>query len=210
MNLADIRKDYRLQALEEDALAANPFSQLYRWLEEAINAKLSEPTAMNIATVDADGQPSSRIVLLKGIEAGLLKFFTNYDSKKGHELAYNPKAAITFFWPEVERQVRVQGKVVKLSEEESDAYFFSRPVDSQIGAHASPQSTIILGREVLEQNVLEISKDYLENRRRPEFWGGYGLVPFYFEFWQGRSNRLHDRLFYEMTDGAWFTGRLAP
>lgn len=210
MNLADIRKDYKLRVLTEQSLATTPFIQLHSWLEDAIKADVNEPTAMNIATADKDGQPSARIVLLKAIENGMLKFFTNYESKKGSELACNPKAAVTFFWPELERQVRWHCIAHQLPDAESDTYFFSRPIDSQIGAIASPQSKIIEGREVLEQNVQNIGAHYLEEKKRPIFWGGYGLVPFYCEFWQGRSNRLHDRLVYELSDGVWKTFRLAP
>jgi pyridoxamine 5'-phosphate oxidase len=210
MNLADLRKDYTLASFDEKDLESSPIAQLQKWLTEALNAEVNEPTAMNIATVNADGQPSSRIVLLKGIEDGILKFFTNYDSKKGSDLSQNNKIAVNFFWPELERQVRIQGVVKKLSSSESDLYFYSRPLESQAGANASPQSQVIASRISLEQQFKEIFNHELKQITRPIHWGGYGITPFYFEFWQGRASRLHDRLIYLPQENNWEIKRLAP
>ena len=210
MNLAAIRKEYKLKELEESNLNCNPFAQFEIWLQEAIEADVNEPTAMNLATVDDEGQPSSRIVLLKGVAADEFRFFTNYESKKGNDLLDNPKAALNFFWPEVERQVRIMGQVHKVSAQVSDEYFFSRPIESQIGAHASPQSATIENRTVLEQNVENAIKAYHGAMLRPDFWGGYALQPHYFEFWQGRPSRLHDRLVYELINDCWTIKRIAP
>ncbi len=210
MNLAAIRKDYKLKELDINHLDFNPFAQFGIWLQEAIDTDVNEPTAMNLATVDTEGQPTSRIVLLKGVEKEAFRFFTNYESKKGNDLLANPKAALNFFWPELERQVRILGHVQKVSNQESDDYFFSRPIESQIGAHASPQSAKIANREVLEINVANTMKTYHSAMLRPEFWGGYAVQPFYFEFWQGRPSRLHDRLVYELVAGQWEIARIAP
>lgn len=210
MNLADLRKDYTLASFNEKDLESNPMAQLQKWLAEALKAEVNEPTAMNVATVNNDGQPSSRIVLLKGFEEGILKFYTNYESKKGSDISQNNKIAVTFFWPELERQVRIHGVVNKLSASESDLYFYSRPLESQAGANASPQSQVIASRTSLEQRFEEILNHQINQITRPENWGGYGIAPFYFEFWQGRASRLHDRLTYVCQDNNWDIKRLAP
>ncbi len=212
-NIAAIRKNYSKQALTEASVTANPIAQFNAWLEEALQAEVNEPTALVLATVNAAGRPSARVVLLKDVSADGFTFFTNYDSRKGRELAQNPFAAITFFWPELERQVRIEGKVVKVAPEVSDTYFHSRPKGSQIGAWASPQSAAIASREQLENADKELSQQYKDAVviPRPAHWGGYQLQPDLVEFWQGRPNRLHDRLVYEQQpDGNWSIKRLAP
>ena len=211
--LADLRQTYSQRTLGEADVQAHPVVQFRAWLEEAVAARLDEPTAMNLATVDAAGQPAARIVLLKGLphdEAFL--FYTNYDSRKGQELAARPLAALTFFWPGLERQVRIEGRVEKVSEEESTAYFQSRPRSSQIGAWASPQSQPIESREALEAREHEVAARFegQEPLPRPPHWGGYLLRPHRVEFWQGRPSRLHDRIVYEQHEGGWQLSRLAP
>jgi pyridoxamine 5'-phosphate oxidase len=209
--IAEIRNEYKYQQLTENNVNHNPFHQLRSWLDEAIESQIYEPTAMNLATVDKDNKPSSRIVLLKGLSETGLVFFTNYESKKGMDLFYNPSAALLFFWPELERQIRVEGKVEKASAEESDVYFKSRPFGSQVGASISPQSQVIQSREVLEKSKIEFQKKF-EGKEvpRPANWGGYVLIPDMFEFWQGRESRLHDRLRFTIVDGGWKIERLAP
>lgn len=209
-NLSDIRNDYKLKVLSESDLKENPIDQFQEWLDLAVKSNLYEPTAMTLSTCDAQCKPSSRIVLLKGLDEGLV-FFTNYDSKKGSSIAENPSAAALFFWPELERQVRIEGRVVKVSIEESDKYFYSRPKASQIGAVVSPQSKIISSRNDLDQMFEKALTEY-ENKdvTRPGNWGGYRIIPEYFEFWQGRLGRLHDRLFYQRDNNGWTKGRLAP
>jgi pyridoxamine 5'-phosphate oxidase len=210
-NLAEIRNEYKYQQLTENNVNHNPFFQLKSWLDEAIASQVHEPTAMNLATVGRDSKPSSRIVLLKELSESGLVFFTNYESKKGKELFQNPFAAILFFWPELERQVRVEGKVEKISTKESDTYFNSRPVGSKISANISPQSQVIPNREQLEEKQLQFTKKF-EGKEipRPAHWGGYILIPERFEFWQGRVSRLHDRLQFEKVGGDWKVERLAP
>lgn len=212
MSLADLRKDYTLAGLLEKDLAKDPFRQFERWFQEAEAAKLNEPNAMVLATATPDGLPSSRVVLLKGLDGRGFTFFTNYESRKGRELAANPRASLTFPWVSMERQVTVEGRVVKISREESDAYFHSRPHGSQLGAWASPQSTIISDRKVLEDALKACEKKYAgQTVPLPPGWGGYRVIPDCVEFWQGRRNRLHDRLRYRReTDGAWTVERLAP
>jgi pyridoxamine 5'-phosphate oxidase len=208
--LANIRNDYQLNILSEKDVLKNPIEQTNKWLEEALHHKITEPTAMNLSTVSANGRPSSRIVLLKEIASDGFVFFTNYDSKKGHELANNPYAAITLFWKELERQIRIEGKIQKITAAESDHYFYSRPLGSRIGAIVSPQSQVIADRAELETQA-KILEDYSEDLlRRPENWGGYKLLPDYIEFWQGRSNRLHDRLAFCLENNNWSLKRLAP
>ena len=209
--LSEIRNEYKYQQLTENNVNHNPFLQLKSWLDEALTSEIHEATAMNLSTVGRDGKPSSRIVLLKELSEAGLTFFTNYESKKGKELFQNPFAAILFFWPELERQVRVEGKVKKVSAGESDEYFKSRPIGSRIGANISPQSQVIPGRELLEKKQLEFAKRF-ESKEipRPSHWGGYILVPEMFEFWQGRESRLHDRLRFTKFDGEWKIERLAP
>jgi pyridoxamine 5'-phosphate oxidase len=208
--LANIRNDYNLQTLSEKDILQNPFQQAQQWLSEAIHHKIDEPTAMNIATVSPEGRPSSRIVLLKEINDRGFVFFTNYLSKKGKQLAQNPYAAATLFWKELERQIRIEGRIEKISAEESDQYYYSRPLGSRIGAIASPQSQIIENRETLEQKVAELEKLPESEIKRPENWGGYLLLPEYIEFWQGRSSRLHDRLVFTFENNSWTLNRLAP
>ncbi|CAM5798075.1 pyridoxamine 5'-phosphate oxidase [Rhizobacter fulvus] len=209
-DLANLRKSYERAELDESASLADPTAQFEHWLQQAIEAKLPEPNAMTLATVGANGRPSSRIVLIKGVDARGITWYTNYGSRKGRELAAQPFAALQFHWVELERVVRIEGRVEKTSAEESDAYFATRPLDSRIGAWASPQSTVIDSRAVLVANAAKIGARYLMNPPRPPHWGGYRLVPDTFEFWQGRASRLHDRLRYRLADGAWIRERLAP
>ncbi|GAB3531817.1 pyridoxamine 5'-phosphate oxidase [Pontibacter brevis] len=211
-NLADIRTNYSRQALSESSVSKNPIDQFQVWLEEAIQSKVEEPTAMVLSTVSAAGRPSARVVLLKDVSAEGLTFFTNYDSRKGQELKERPFAAVTFFWPALERQVRIEGKVVKVAPETSDAYFHSRPKGSQIGAWASPQSKEIESREVIEKEDKKYTEQYAaaDLIPRPPHWGGYQLQPDRLEFWQGRPNRLHDRIVYERQEEIWQIKRLAP
>lgn len=209
--LADLRRTYVLGSLSETDVAPDPMSQFKRWFDEAVTAKLPEPNAMTLATVDAAGQPSARIVLLKGIDDRGFTFFTNYESRKGLDLAANPRAALLFHWVQLERQVRVEGYVEKVSDDESDAYFASRPLGSRVGAWASEQSREVPGRDVLEQRELEYRSKFGENPPRPPHWGGYRLVPTALEFWQGRPSRLHDRIAYRVQpDGNWQIVRLSP
>ncbi|MBV9960693.1 MAG: pyridoxamine 5'-phosphate oxidase [Parafilimonas sp.] len=210
-SIADIRKDYLLHSLNEEDVAADPIDQFARWWNEALNSEITEPNAMTLATSTKDGKPSARIVLLKGLNKNGFVFYTNYNSHKGNELTENPYAALVFFWKEIERQVRIEGEVEKVSAEESDAYFLSRPEGSRIGAWASPQSTIIKNRQLLETNVERFTKEFKNSISRPSHWGGYRVMPLKIEFWQGRSNRLHDRLQYTKTvEGSWKVERLAP
>lgn len=211
-NLANIRLNYSRQALNEASVAKLPLDQFSSWLDEAIKAEAAEPTAMVLSTVSLTGKPSARVVLLKDVSEQGFTFFTNYDSRKGSDLAANPFAALTFFWPVLERQVRIEGQVEKVPEEVSDTYFHSRPVGSQIGAWASPQSREILGRETLEEADQKFMQEFsgLEQIPRPQHWGGYLLQPERIEFWQGRPNRLHDRILYELEKKEWHLKRLAP
>jgi pyridoxamine 5'-phosphate oxidase len=211
MLLADIRKDYCLRSLEIQDVANDPLLQFRHWMEEAIQAEALEVNAMCLSTISKDGFPNSRIVLLKELDQGFV-FFTNYESSKGKELAASPKASLNFFWPEIERQVRVVGTIEKISEKESDTYFLSRPFSSQIGAWASPQSQEISDRTVIEGAQKRLEEDFKVNSiQRPPHWGGYRLIPHRIEFWQGRPSRLHDRVCYELEEGTnWKKGRLAP
>jgi len=209
-SLAALRKSYERAELDETASAGDPLQQFERWLTEAIDAKVPEPNAMTLATVAGDLRPSTRIVLIKGYDARGIVWFTNYRSRKGQELAGNPFAALQFHWVELERVVRIEGRVEKVDGAESDAYFASRPLDSRIGAWASPQSEVIEGRQVLVKNAAVIAAKHLLSPPRPPHWGGYRLVPDRWEFWQGRASRLHDRLRYRLQDGAWLRERLAP
>ncbi|MFN3628777.1 MAG: pyridoxamine 5'-phosphate oxidase [Casimicrobiaceae bacterium] len=211
--IADLRKEYKLAALGKRDLAADPITQFRKWLDEAIHARLPEPTAMNLATVDAHGRPSGRIVLLKGVDEHGFVFYTNYESRKGRELAASPYAALTFHWVELERQVRIEGAVEKISAEESDAYFASRPLASRLGAHASPQSEPIASREALLLKLAAVTARYgglPGGPPRPPHWGGYRVLPERVEFWQGRRSRLHDRLVYLKQPDGWRIERLAP
>lgn len=211
-NLAAIRKNYAMKSLSEDSVEEHPLDQFRNWLNEAITAEAIEPTALVLSTANAAGRPSARVVLLKEVAENGFVFFTNYKSRKGKDLEANPFASLTFFWPALERQVRIEGRVVKADPTISDEYFHSRPVGSQIGAWASPQSQQIESREVLE----EANKKYTDQFKdasdipRPEHWGGYLLTPDLIEFWQGRPNRLHDRIAYELQQNNWLKKRLAP
>jgi len=211
MDIAAIRKEYALKSLDLPDIDDNPLVQFKVWFQEAITASAIEANAMNLATVNKNNKPSARVVLLKGLDHGFL-FFTNYESDKGKELAENPFAALTFFWPELERQVRIESRVEKVTKEESDEYFFSRPISSQLGAWCSPQSHVIPDRTYLESKAEEIKEKFeSEEITRPENWGGYRAIPQSVEFWQGRPSRLHDRLKYEMDEtGNWLLKRLAP
>jgi pyridoxamine 5'-phosphate oxidase len=209
--LADLRRTYVLGSLNESDVAADPMAQFKRWFDEAVTAKLPEPNAMTLATVGADGQPSARIVLLKGMDEHGFTFFTNYESRKGLDLAANPRAALLFHWVQLERQVRVEGRVEKVADDESDAYYATRPLGSRLGAWASEQSREVPGRNVLEQRETEYRAKFGENPPRPAHWGGYRLVPTALEFWQGRPSRLHDRIAYRLDAAAgWKVVRLSP
>jgi len=210
-NIQNLRQDYRAAQLAEADVHPDPILQFQHWFNEALNAQLYEPNVMTLATSDRFGRPSARIVLLKGVDQDGFVFFTNYESSKGQQLLENPQAALVFFWAELERQVRIEGVVSKVPEHVSTAYFHSRPVGSQIGAIASPQSKVITNRSLLEDKV-EALKNQYEGQEipRPSNWGGYLVEPSKIEFWQGRSSRLHDRILYELTDGSWIINRLAP
>ncbi|MBK1715446.1 pyridoxamine 5'-phosphate oxidase [Rubrivivax gelatinosus] len=210
MDLAALRKSYERDALDETASDADPLRQFERWMQQAIDAQVPEPNAMTLATVGADGRPSTRIVLIKQFDERGIVWYTNYDSRKGHELAAHPFAALQFHWIELERVVRIEGRVEKTSAEQSDAYFASRPLDSRIGAWASPQSQVIGSRAVLVANAAKYAASFALQPPRPPHWGGYRLVPDGWEFWQGRKSRLHDRLRYRLDGGAWVRERLAP
>jgi pyridoxamine 5'-phosphate oxidase len=209
-DLASLRKDYALKTLEERDVDRDPMKQFGLWMVEAIHAQVPEPSAMTLATVGANGKPTTRIVLLKGVDPRGFVFFTNYESRKGRELAANPVASLTFFWKELERQVRIDGTVEKVSAEESDAYYQTRPLGSRIGAWASPQSRPIESRAWLEQRWTTLSVEHGQAPKRPPHWGGYRVMPEEMEFWQGRMSRLHDRIFFTRTGSDWKISRLAP
>ena len=210
--LQQLRKEYSKASLDEQSVLQDPFKQFEKWLHEALSAELPEPNAMCLATVSADGRPSQRIVLLKGIEQQGFVFYTNYQSKKGNQLAQNPFCSLTFFWHELERQVRIEGICEKIAEEQSVAYFQSRPIGSQLGAWVSPQSSPIAGRDILEQRLTNMQEKFkgLTKLPKPQQWGGYLVKPYLIEFWQGRESRLHDRLEFNKTDDGWKLIRLAP
>jgi pyridoxamine 5'-phosphate oxidase len=216
MNIADLRKSYERDELDEHASAADPLQQFRRWFDQALQAQLPEPNAMTLATVGADGRPSSRVVLIKGFDDRGIVWYTNYASRKGRELTGNPWAALQFHWVELERVVRIEGRVDRVDAAESDAYYASRPLDSRLGAWASPQSEVIPSRAVLVTAAARAAAVHALNPPRPPHWGGYRLQPDRWEFWQGRKSRLHDRLRYRLADaaagaaGGWVRERLAP
>ena len=211
MHLANLRKDYIQHGLSEADLLADPVAQFRVWFDQALAAGLAEPNAMTLATCTPDGVPSARVVLLKGFDERGFAFFTNYDGRKAQELAANPRAALVFYWAELERQVRVEGVVERTTETDSDAYFESRPRGSQLGAWSSEQSRVVEGRAVLEARMAALETKYTGGPvPRPPFWGGFRVRPDVVEFWQGRSSRLHDRLRYRRDGGAWVIERLCP
>lgn len=211
IDIAALRKEYRREELTEDSVARHPFEQFARWFDEAMAAGLPEPTAMTLATVGADGQPSARIVLLKGIVDEGFIFYTNYASTKGRQLAERPAAALLFFWPELERQVRIEGHVAQLTRDRSFEYFTTRPIGSQIGAWASEQSAVVPSKQFLEERYAEMERRFQDGPvPLPPTWGGYCLTPTMFEFWQGRPSRMHDRIRFTHGDGGWRVERLSP
>jgi len=212
LKTADIRTDYKMQTLLEADVHTDPFKQFAKWWDDALKSRIEEVNAMTLATADKHAMPSARVVLLKEFSDKGFVFFTNYQSHKGKELEENPNACLVFFWKELERQVRISGKVEKISAVESDEYFLSRPEGSRIGAWASPQSNIIASREVIDENIERYQQQFRDgNVPRPPDWGGYIVIPAVVEFWQGRPSRLHDRIQYSLTgDGAWKIERLAP
>ena len=209
-DVADQRKEYRAGELHEADAAADPVEQFRRWFADAEAAAVPEPTAMTLATADAAGRPHARVVLLKGVDDRGFTFYTNHASQKGRDLAENPFAALVFYWTKLERQVRVDGRVEPVSREEADAYFHSRPVDSQIGAWTSRQSSVIPSRDVLDDREAELKRRFGTDVPLPDFWGGFRVVPQAVEFWQGRPSRLHDRLRYARVGDRWQVNRLAP
>jgi pyridoxamine 5'-phosphate oxidase len=211
MSIADLRKDYARASLSEENVDADPIAQFIKWFEEALAAQVPEANAMSVATVGVDGRPSSRILLIKAVDEQGFTWFTNYQSRKGKDLEANPYAALLFHWIELERQVRIEGKVARTSDTENDAYFQSRPLGSRIGAIASDQSRPIGNRDVLEEKFIQAEKRCGTEPARPSHWGGYRLVPDRIEFWQGRPSRLHDRILYTLDDtGRWARQRLQP
>ncbi len=209
--IADTRKEYKLQSLLEEDIDPDPIRQFQQWWNEALMSDIEEPNAMTLATSDKKGRPSARIVLLKGLSNEGFVFFTNYESRKGTELTENPFASLLFFWKELERQVRIEGTVTKTDEEKSSAYFLSRPALSKISAWSSAQSRVIQSRDELEKNVLKYHEQFRnEEILRPPYWGGYAVKPTRIEFWQGRPGRLHDRLQYRLSNDNWIIERLAP
>ena len=208
--IADLRKSYERAELDEQAAQADPLRQFELWLQQAIDGQVPEPNAMTLATVGNDGRPSTRVVLVKGVDARGIAWYTNFNSRKGQELAGNPFAALQFHWVELERVVRIEGRVERVADAEADAYYASRPLDSRIGAWASPQSQVIAGRAVLVAQAARYAAQFALHPPRPPHWGGFRLVPDRWEFWQGRKSRLHDRLRYRLDNGQWVRERLAP
>ncbi len=212
ISLSELRKEYSKETLDVSSMGKDPIRQFEKWFDEAVRAEVLEPNAMTLSTVTESGRPSARIVLLKGIEHGKFLFYTNHQSQKGKELQKNPACALTFFWPELERQVRIEGITNRVDATTAEKYFQSRPRGSQIGAWASPQSTVISDRSLLEERMKELEKKYKDQELipKPHQWGGYAVEPLKIEFWQGRPNRLHDRIVFYKTDEAWSIRRLAP
>ncbi len=211
LNLADLRREYTKNGLLETDVDADPFRQFSVWFEQATNAGIVEPNAMSHATVSPDGQPSIRIVLLKGVDDRGFIFFTNYESRKGKDMDQNPKTSLLFFWGELERQVRIEGDIEKISKDQSRAYFDSRPAGSRIGAWSSNQSEVVASRDFLERRYEENVAKYVgDDIPMPDYWGGYRLVPNMIEFWQGRGSRMHDRIRFRLVDGSWVIDRLSP
>jgi pyridoxamine 5'-phosphate oxidase len=211
-NLSDIRREYTKSSLDVSTVNPDPLIQFTKWFDEIIQAQVIEPNAMHLATVNSDGRPSSRIVLLKGVENRKFLFYTNYQSKKGKELDSNPACALTFFWPDLERQVRIEGIAERVDHAIAEQYFQTRPRTSQLGAWASPQSSVINDRTILEERYLQMEKKFVNTPLlpKPHQWGGYQIDPFLFEFWQGRASRLHDRIEYVKVENQWKINRLAP
>ncbi|MBC7726829.1 MAG: pyridoxamine 5'-phosphate oxidase [Microbacteriaceae bacterium] len=210
LRIADLRKSYERAELDEGAAAGRPLVQFEAWLQQAIAAQVPEPTAMTLATVGLDGRPSTRVVLVKGVDERGLVWYTNFNSRKGQQLAANPAAALQFHWVELERVVRIEGLVERVDDAEADAYYASRPLDSRVGAWASPQSQVITSRGVLVAQAARYAAKFALSPPRPPHWGGFRLLPDRWEFWQGRKSRLHDRLCYRMVDSHWIRERLAP
>ncbi len=211
MSIADLRKEYSRASLSESDVDPDPIKQFSKWFGDAIAAQVPEANAMSVSTVGSNGRPSSRILLIKDVDSRGFTWFTNYDSRKGHELAQNAYAALLFYWIELERQVRIEGRVERISDAENDSYFQSRPLKSRLGAIASAQSRPVESRELLEAQFAQAERQYGEQPQRPAHWGGYRLLPDYIEFWQGRPSRLHDRIAYSLqADGSWKRQRLQP
>lgn len=209
--IEQLREDFTSGAFSEKEANENPFNQFHQWLQQAVDAKVAEVQAMHLTTVSQDNKPSSRIVYLREFENNQFWFYTNYNSRKAQHLQHNPNASLTFFWPELERQIRIEGTIQKATAEQSDAYFNSRPYESKIGAWASQQSHLLKSREELEKKVEELQKQFTpETIKRPEHWGGYVLTANYYEFWQGRKSRLHDRICYELKNNKWNISRMFP
>ena len=211
-NIAEIRIEYSKAELDLSTVDKDPLQQFHKWFHEALLSKVIEPNAMHLATINSDGKPSARIVLLKGLDDGKFQFYTNYQSQKGKELDSNPSCALTFFWPELERQVRIEGAASRVTSKQSDDYFQTRPRGSQLGAWSSPQSTIIKDRNILEERMKQMEQKFVgtDPLPRPHQWGGYEVDAFLIEFWQGRANRLHDRIQFVKIDNNWSAYRLAP